>query len=313
LAKPSQDLAFRPRLLVLELWGLGDLALAMPFLRTASQHAEVTLVAKPHAAPILRRFAPDIRLVPFTAPWTAFTGKYRFLEWPWRELSELTQTLRAANFDLGVSARRDPRDLLLLRLAGVRQRIGFGSRGSTVLLTHGLSLPNDSHRQTHWQALATACDWPGEKYGPLETRRASNQRVVVHVGAGQASRRWPRERFEEIANRLRATGWEPILLDDSPAPLDTLLQTLSSASHFIGNDSGPGHLAALLGLPTFTIFGPSLPQLFSTLDPNAQWIEGAACRFRPCWDSCRFVEPHCIRALSTDDVWARVQPWLSRG
>ena len=41
------------RLLVLELWGVGDVALALPFLRIASQRADVTLLAKRHAAAVL--------------------------------------------------------------------------------------------------------------------------------------------------------------------------------------------------------------------------------------------------------------------
>ena len=51
--------------------------------------------------------------------------------------------------------------------------------------------------------------------------------------------------------------------------LDALLTKLASADRFIGNDSGPGHLAALLGVPTFTIFGPQLPELFAPQHPQA--------------------------------------------
>ena len=90
----------------------------------------------------------------------------------------------------------------------------------------------------------------------------------------------------------------------------TRVDTLASADRFIGNDSGPGHLAALLGVPTFTIFGPQLPQLFAPQHPHAAWIEGAACPYKPCFDACRFPRPHCIETLSLDAVWPRVQAWL---
>ncbi len=39
----------KPRLLVLELWGLGDLVIATPFLRAAAGQFSVTLLAKPFA------------------------------------------------------------------------------------------------------------------------------------------------------------------------------------------------------------------------------------------------------------------------
>jgi hypothetical protein len=66
-------------MLVTELWGLGDVSLAIPFLRAASTAMGVVLVAKPHAVPLVARFAPKVEVVPFVAPWTAFRGKYRLL------------------------------------------------------------------------------------------------------------------------------------------------------------------------------------------------------------------------------------------
>jgi ADP-heptose:LPS heptosyltransferase len=107
----------RPRLLVVELWGLGDLALATPFLQEAGRHRPVALLAKPHAAPLLRRFCPEVELIAFTAPWTVFRGKYRLHRWPWRELLAVRRALRARRFASAVSVRRDPRDHVLMRLA----------------------------------------------------------------------------------------------------------------------------------------------------------------------------------------------------
>jgi heptosyltransferase-2 len=89
------------------------------------------------------------------------------------------------------------------------------------------------------------------------------------------------------------------------------MDRLSSADRFIGNDSGPGHLAALLGVPTFTV-GPQLPEVFSPRHPNAEFIEGAPCRYKPCRDYCRFSEPLCLTALDVETVRKRVIPWLNR-
>ena len=301
-------------MLVLELWGLGDLALAMSFLRAATSRARVTLLAKPHAAPLLARFAPAVELVPLVAPWTAFTGKYRLARWPWGTLARVRRELRAREFDIGVSARPDPRDHAVLALAGCRRRIGFSRLGSRALLTDALTSPAQPHRIEHWRAAAVHCGWPlaDQTSRDVSQSTASARRIAIHVGAAQPARRWPLIRFQEIASRLRRSGWEVVFLDDTGTTLDELLDTLSTASGFIGNCSGPGHLAAILGVPTFTVFGPSLPELFSPVHPQAEWIEGAHCPYRPCWDKCRFAQPRCIESLSTDEVWARLQPWLSR-
>ena len=76
----------KPRLLVIELWGLGDLVIASSFLQAASKEFDVTLMAKPYAQDLQARFWPEVRVYPFVAPWTAFRHKYRLLSWPWRKM-----------------------------------------------------------------------------------------------------------------------------------------------------------------------------------------------------------------------------------
>jgi ADP-heptose:LPS heptosyltransferase len=308
LAKPSPVPASRSRLLVVELWGLGDLALAIPFLRAATEHARVTLLGKPHAAPLLARFAPNVEHIAFTAPWTAFRGKYRLHRWPWREFGRVVRSLRKCHFEYGVSARPDPRDHLLLALSGARYRIGFPWRNSGVFLTQSLPKPAQRHRAEHWRALANALAWKIPERAAIGSK---GRHIVIHTGAAQAVRMWPAERYRELSEKLRAAGWRVTLVGAEDQNLDVLLDRLAVADWFIGNDSGPGHIAALLGVPTFTIFGPQLPELFAPQHPRAAWIEGAACPYKPCFDSCRFPEPFCIRNLSVEAVWLRTVAWLA--
>jgi heptosyltransferase-2 len=311
----------------LEFWGLGDLALAVPFLRTAAGRGGVTVVARPQWEPLLRRFCPGVGLVPFHAPWTAFRGKYHLLAWPWRELRVLVRDLRARRFEAGVSARCDPRDHLVLRLAGATRRIGFPRAGSALLLTAPLAGGRTLHRARAWRQIAGHLGWepapPAGRIHPMGTEAA----VVLHSGAGRPTRVWPLERFAGLARRLRHAGRAVRVLCDAgqldgwrrlgeadarvPAGVDGLLDSLADAAGFVGNDSGPGHVAALCGVPTFTIFGPQLPELFAPSHPQAAWVDGAPCRYKPCFDSCRFAEPNCIVSLTFEDVWTRLDPWLA--
>lgn len=308
MAKPTRSP--RTRLLALELWGLGDIALAVPFLREAAKHSQVTLLAKPHATPLLQRFAPEVELISCDVPWTAFHGKYRLHRWPWAKLRDVVLALRQHNFDIAVSARPDPRDHLLLRLAGARQRLGFARSGSGLLLSQSVTPPPKLHRAEHWRALTTQLGWTLST--PPPPLRAGRH-LVIHTGAGQAVREWPREHFDTIAARLRAAGWRVTVIDNSLRDLDTLLDTLDTADRFIGNDSGPGHLAALLGVPTFTIFGPQLPESFAPQHPQAAWIEGAPCPHKPCRDYCRFEQPHCLTELTVAQVEPALLRWLDSG
>ena len=97
----------------------------------------------------------------------------------------------------------------------------------------------------------------------------------------------------------------------TPFTVTELLALIDRAGAFIGNDSGPGHLAAFCGVPTFTIFGPHLPDWFAPLHPAAEWIEGKVCPYIPCSDYCRFPEPHCLWNIGEEEVWSRVVPFLA--
>jgi len=307
LAKPSPESGTRPHLLVLELWGVGDVALAVPFLREAAQRTEVTLLAKPHAEPILKFFVPEVRHVSLDAPWTAFTGKYRLHRWPWRTIRRTLSRLRQSRFDYGLSARPDPRDHILLRLSGVRRKIGYAGPGSGLLLDKALEL-SGPHRADQWAALAEALDW---KIAPPVLRPRNGRLIALHPGAGNAVREWPLARFAQLAENLTREGWEVRWLDSQSRDLPQLIRSLDECDRFIGNDSGPGHLAALLGVPTFTIFGPQLPERFAPRHPQASWIEGAPCAYKPCWDNCHFTEPHCILNHDVDQVSSRIMTWLA--
>ena len=297
----------RPRLLVVELWGIGDVAMAIPFLREAARHSRVTLLAKPHAEPLVRRFCPEIELIPFTAPWTAFRGKYHLHRWPWLDLTALVSGLRHRRFAAAVSARPDPRDHALLVASGAGLRAGFSRARSRLCLNAALDRPASPHRFAYWQTIAASLGWnlPAPDPAPRTGRQ-----IVIHTGAAQPTRQWGREKFEAIATQLRTAGWQVNLLGEQSGDLEQLLQTLATADRFIGNDSGPGHLAALLGVPTFTIMGSHPAEHFHPLHPQAAWIEGAPCPFKPCNDYCRFAEPQCIRSITLDDTWARISNWL---
>ena len=319
----------KPKVLVIELWGVGDLALATPFLRAACERFEVTLLAKPAALELQQRFWPRVRVEPFVMPWTSFRGKYKLWRWPWARLLGLQRKLSAECFDFGVSPRWDPRDHLLLKLLGVKRRLGFPRLGSGIFLTDPLPSPHPSeeHRYELWRVAGKTLGLelpPRQEAGiPAHTR---HKLVVVHSGAGQPAKIWPLENFRALVRRLREAGYVVQVLCDAaqrdwwiqsdescvttPKSLGELTMLLEQAGAFIGNDSGPGHVAAISGVPTFTFFGPSLPQAFAPIHPMSEWIEGGACPYKPCKDYCRFPSPRCLENTTLEAAWPRVKVFV---
>ena len=201
----------KPKLLVVELWGLGDLVIATPFLQAAGERFDVTLLAKPYAQDLRVRLWPGVRVVPFVAPWTSFRRKYRLTNWPWRELLRLRR-LAAERFQVGLSARWDPRDHFVLRALRIKRRLGFPRMGSQVLLTDSLILPEvTAHRYEQWRVLGRALDLelpPRQKIGlPSTCPSLGRGEVLVHTGAGQPVRVWPLDRYRKVVARLRRQNY----------------------------------------------------------------------------------------------------------
>jgi len=95
--------------------------------------------------------------------------------------------------------------------------------------------------------------------------------AVLHPFASSPGKTWPREHFLAVAKHLRDLGTEPLFVagvDEDlsafrvhscfqGAPLEEVKSLLAGAALFIGNDSGPAHIAAAFGRPVIVLFGSS--------------------------------------------------------
>jgi len=101
--------------------------------------------------------------------------------------------------------------------------------------------------------------------------RRHAQRVVIHPEASLPSKCWLPQRFVKLAQQLKTQGYQPefvvapnerernqwIVENDFSMPehtsLDALARWLYQSGWFVGNDSGIGHLASNLGIPTVSL------------------------------------------------------------
>ncbi|MEP7367018.1 MAG: glycosyltransferase family 9 protein [Acidobacteriota bacterium] len=97
-------------------------------------------------------------------------------------------------------------------------------------------------------------------------RTASMPYAVIHPYSGSVKKNWPLDRYLELAAQLdlpaafTAGPEEPLPSGIPIRRFDNLWELatwLGNATYYIGNDSGPTHLAAAAGTPTVAIFGPS--------------------------------------------------------
>jgi ADP-heptose:LPS heptosyltransferase len=118
--------------------------------------------------------------------------------------------------------------------------------------------------------------------------------VAVHPGAGAAAKCWPLEQFIELADLLRRRGlavvWilGPVEQERWPADkvetlkeaglllpppdLAALAGVLAGAAGFVGNDSGPAHLAAAVGTATVVVATSVSTRHFAPLGPRVATV-----------------------------------------
>lgn len=116
--------------------------------------------------------------------------------------------------------------------------------------------------------------------------------VVLAPGSGGRAKCWPSVRWLELAAGLAAFGRVAVVVgpveverDDPrtwpwPVPVSFLVHEavvvlggdLARAQAFVGNDSGTTHLAAMTGLPTVALFGPSDPAVFAPNGPRVEVV-----------------------------------------
>jgi ADP-heptose:LPS heptosyltransferase len=331
----------KPKLLLIELWGLGDLVIATTFLHRAVERYDVTLLAKPHAAAMLARDFPQVRMVAWDAPWTAFRDKYRFSRWALRQIVTLLLALRRERFAAAVSVRADPRDHLVMWLANVRTRYGFPRSGSTLLLNRPMARSTLlRHRVEDWRHIGETLGLPNMDSAspalkpPLPTGtvpaiRDARPPVCVHLGARIGVRRWPTAYYRDIIDRLRReTDFHLTLIPDPDGygadladladiylprlSLPELMAALGQTRLLICNDSAPAHLAAAFGRPVVAFFGPTEPVTFRPWGAEHLVVIRDLCPYRPCFDYCRFAEPYCLTRLLPQDVWPEVRAYVAK-
>ena len=102
--------------------------------------------------------------------------------------------------------------------------------------------------------------------------------VVIHPFSGSRKKCWPLGRFQELARCLEArvpvawcAGPEDHL--DGATRFENLYDLacwLTTARLYIGNDSGPTHIAAATGTPVVALFGPTDPRVWAPRGPRVE-------------------------------------------
>jgi len=285
------------KVLIVRVGAMGDVLHALPAvtaLRRARPDWEIDWVVDPRWAPLLVNdlgHGPVVGRVHLaeTKLWSRAPVSIATL----RSIGELRTELRAAKYDVVVDMQgtlrsavlggfakaarfvgyRDPRETLAARLyktKAPRQGLHVVEQGAA-LLAEATGVP-----------LAPAFvvlpreEW-AENWAVEEV--VARPMCVLAAGAGWGAKQWPVERFGELAKVLRARGFDVVVnaaRKDEEIPLRVvaasdgaarmvvcnvsgLVALMRRTDLLVGGDTGPTHLAAMLGVPVVGLYGPTNP------------------------------------------------------
>ena len=284
-------------LVVLPSW-VGDAVMATPALRALRESlagARIEAIGRPGLEAVLAGLSVidafhshDMR------GWLGpFTGAGRF---------------RAMRFDAVVLMPNSPRSGLFGLATGARIRMGWARDGRGWMLTHGLAPPRNRAPRSAVDWYADLAAWALQR--PVddrtvaltctESQREAGARLLeglprpitlLNPGANRADKRWPAERFGELATRLLAARGGSVCVTGGPAEtevvarvvaasgdaavnlvargvtLGSLKAAVGAADLLVTNDTGPRHLAAGMGTRCVSLFGPTDPRWAALHEP----------------------------------------------
>ena len=178
--------------------------------------------------------------------------------------------------------------------------------------TAGVSVGADSSCPSPiYRPSEKSAAWPDQyikTHNQTPTQNLQKGHIAIHPGSGGAHKCWPVHSFAVVIEQL----WNPhrpyrhshsVLLLAGPAdqervhgilnsighppkpgmlkmlvdaPLLEVAQQLQQCRCYLGNDSGITHLAAMLGVPTVALFGPSDPATWHPVGPSVRVIRAQA-------------------------------------
>jgi heptosyltransferase-3 len=250
---------------ILRLRSLGDCVLTTP------------------AIHLLKSFRPDLQIAVTVEP--RFADVFRGNPDVASIVDPTVSAVRQSRPQLCLNLHGGTTSAKLTALSGAKYRAGFAHYSLPFVYNQRIPRAQQiltDERPVHTaEHLASAMFWLGVPKRDIprarlfaQPERRDSPYTVIHPFASQDGKTWPARFFLQLAQHLkRELDIQPIFISGpgedlstfqmwptvANPPLQRTKELLAGASSFIGNDSGPAHMAAAFGIPTLVFFGPSDP------------------------------------------------------
>ncbi|MFA5863598.1 MAG: lipopolysaccharide heptosyltransferase II [Phycisphaerae bacterium] len=344
-------------ILIIKPSAAGDIICALPILpalKNRYPNAKITWLIASHLADLLRGHPLLDDLIEFNR------RRYGYLTHSWsvtKRFMAFLKILRQERFDLVIDLQGLFRSGFLAWTTQAPVRIGPAEKRELgwIFYTHRIpQLPHDTHIVDRIAALDSLLDLDltapkfilhiqdsaKQKINDFLHARdlKPNQFITLAPGGTWPSKRWPTEKFAQLANLIVTQLNYPVVLvggrSEKPlaesilqkannpkifdltahTTLPELLAVLANSKALVCNDSGPMHMAVALNIPVTAIIGPTNPQRTGPYRRPQSIVKSAKpcspCYKRQCTQVPESQIPPCMHEISVDQVFKNLKSQL---
>ncbi|MCK4511189.1 glycosyltransferase family 9 protein [bacterium] len=271
----------------------GGMASLVREIRGARYSAVVDLHRNTRTARILRAVGVPVRTA-YRKREFRDAVRVRLLRRPFRASKLLVQRYLDALVPLGIDASYTrPR----LHISDLDAEAGRATLA-------GLDIGSDAYAVLVPGSVWATKQWPAGRFAELATG------VVRELGLRVVFLGSPGER--ELCERIAVEAGSGAVSAAGETTLGQMAAVISRARIFVGNDSGPTHMARALDVPTVAVFGPTDPGQFD-FDGHALVYRDLSCSACTFYGSrrCHLGHWNCMRTIEHDDVLDGARSLLS--
>jgi heptosyltransferase-2 len=331
------------RILVVRLSALGDVLLATPAVRALKKRFPAAQIDWLIETPYLPLIAANPHV-------SALEYQKRGAHAGVQGLLALRRQLKGRGYDLVIDLQDKPKTRLFRSIGAASAFIVKRTPSQALLALLGYDPPRvKRHAVDHFlEALRPLGVEPNGRH--LELRLTAEMEreadavappngamAGIAPGARWATKRWPPERFAEIARALVQRGLEPMLLggpkdakaismvranmadlrcaDTMALSVGGLAAAIARCRIVVAGDSGPVHIASALGIPVVALFGPTSPNRWRPLSPWSEVVrQEMDCS--PCSNhgtaQCEHGHHDCMQKLGVGQILGAADRVLAR-
>jgi ADP-heptose:LPS heptosyltransferase len=262
----------------------------------------------------------------------------------------IVDSINKKKFDIGIELKGHINSIYLLYASNIRRTVGFNYKNHGVLLDYRIPIDNFLYEKDRLLSILPAfgakivnnhfefiISQEKEKRAAdfLLKNSINSEKPLISIfpGASYAPKRWPAEKYASLVEKIIENNiGNPLLiggvfdkntialvkdftrrsvLDWIGNDVHLMAALINRSKVFIGNDTGPLHIAVALNIPSISFFSSGNINRWGPKPPHVVLRADVPCS--PCdleSDECKCPQVHCIDYISVETAFCALKSKL---